>query len=98
MNEFKHGLGDRVQDVVTGLKGIVMTRAEHVYGCNRYWVQPEEVKDGKAVEGQWWDEDQLKLVRRGVVAASVPEAPPLRVAAARPGGAAGQPSSRPQGR
>lgn len=66
MNEFLIECGDRCKDRITGVQGIVVSRAQHLYGCNRYWLQPEEPKDGKAVEGQWFDERGLEVLQRGV--------------------------------
>jgi hypothetical protein len=61
------GLGDRVKDKITKLKGIVVARTEWLYGCIRITVQPEEIKDGKACENFCVDEAQLDLVRAGVI-------------------------------
>jgi hypothetical protein len=33
-------LGSTVRDKITGFKGIVTSRAVHMNGCDRYWVQP----------------------------------------------------------
>ena len=52
-------LGDRVKDKVTGFTGIVIARTEWLYGCVRYGIQAEELKDGKPLEAQWLDEKQL---------------------------------------
>lgn len=59
--------GDRVKDVISGLTGIITSRSEHLFGCNRYWVQPEESKDLKAEGGGWFDEDSLRLVKAGAI-------------------------------
>ena len=66
---FRHPLGARVKDRVTGLTGIVASRSEHLFGCARYWVQPQELKDGKPVDGMWYDEDALEVLAVGVVKA-----------------------------
>lgn len=94
---FLFNVGDRVKDRISGLTGIVMSRAEHLFGCCRYWLQPEEAKDGKPVDGCWLDEAALVLVQEGVIAPrqirmveSVPApTPELR----RTGGVANQPAS-----
>lgn len=94
---FRHGLGDRVKDKVTGLQGIVASRSEHLYGCARYWVQPQELKDGKAVEGQWFDEDSIDVIEPGVIAPMryrvVDEDETERTHLRRAGGPASQPAS-----
>ncbi len=96
---FRHNLGDRVKDVISGQTGIVTSRSEHLFGCNRYWIEPQELKDGKPVEGRWLDEESIETQEAGVVKRSqyarvvVPaeRAEPLR----RAGGPTSQPSSAP---
>lgn len=65
--DFRFNLGDKVKDHITGLAGIVVSRSESLYGCNRYWLQPQEVKDGKPVDGCWLDEDSLELVTANAI-------------------------------
>lgn len=64
---FRFDLGDKVRDRITGMTGIVVSRSEHLFGCERYWVEPQEVKDGKPVDGRWFDQDSLELVTAGVI-------------------------------
>lgn len=59
---FKIELGTKVKDKITGLTGIVVCKAEWLYGCIRYVVQPQELKDGKPVDNCSFDEDQLKVI------------------------------------
>jgi hypothetical protein len=66
--EGKIELGDRVQDKITGLGGIVVGRSEWLYGCERLIVQPEEVTDGKPAESFSLDEPQADLVAKAAVA------------------------------
>lgn len=63
---FAFNLGDRVRDRISGLTGIIVSRVQHLYGCTRYWIQPEEGKDGKPVDGWWIDEPQAELVQPDV--------------------------------
>lgn len=94
---FKHNLGDRVKDRVTSQAGIITARSEHLFGCNRYWIEPQELKDGKPVEGRWLDEESITLEVAGAIERStyarvvvpVEQAAPLR----RAGGPTSQPSS-----
>ena len=57
-------LGDEVQDIITGLTGIAITKAEYLWGCDRFAVQPQEIKDGKIVESTWFDEPQLTVITK----------------------------------
>lgn len=60
-------LKDRVKDVVSGYKGIVIGITTWLHGCRRITVQAESLQDGKPVESQCFDEAQLELVKRGAV-------------------------------
>lgn len=64
---FRYELGDKVKDRITGMTGIVISRSEHLFGCERYWIEPQELKDGKPVDGRWFDQDSLELVEAGVI-------------------------------
>jgi hypothetical protein len=65
---FKYELGDRVSDRITGQIGVITSRAEHLFGCARYWIEPQELKDGKPIDGRWIDEDALDIKQAGVIA------------------------------
>lgn len=64
---FKHELGQQAQDLVTGFKGIIFSRSQYLTGCNRYGLQPTVGKDGKPAEALWFDENQIKIIGKGVV-------------------------------
>ena len=57
-------LGSKVRSNISGFKGIVTSRSEHINGCNRYWVSPPVAKDGKLPEGFWFDENELVVVSK----------------------------------
>lgn len=60
LNMSKINLGDKVQDTVTGFKGIAIGRTTWLHGCDRLTVQPEGLtKEGKMFETQSFDEPQL---------------------------------------
>jgi len=63
---FKHELGTRVKDRVSGLVGTIVGRTEWLYGCRRYSVQPDGVKDGKPFESIGFDEDALAPLTEGI--------------------------------
>lgn len=60
-------LGDRVRDQVTGFEGIVVGITTWLHGCRRCVVQPRELRDGKPIEAQTFDEPQLEAIDRAVV-------------------------------
>jgi hypothetical protein len=64
--EWKFEQGDRVEDRVSGLVGIITSRTEHLNGCRQYGINPGVDKDGKMVEGWSIDGEQLVLVDMGL--------------------------------
>jgi hypothetical protein len=54
-------LGEMVSDTLTDFRGIVVGRAEFLYGCVRLQVQPNGLKDGKPAEEAWLDEDRVRV-------------------------------------
>lgn len=63
MSDFKYELGAEVKDKVTGYRGLIMGRTEWLYGCRRYSLQAQELKDGKPVESWTIDEDAIELLK-----------------------------------
>jgi len=66
MKEFKFELGIEAEDKITGFKGIVMSRSEHLTGCNVYSIAPKVLDAGKIGETQWFDENRIKKISEGV--------------------------------
>ena len=54
--------GIKVKSNISGFKGIIVARADHLNGCNRYLVSPPIDKDGKLTDSFWFDEDELVVV------------------------------------
>ena len=63
---FKHKLGQIGKDKITGFKGILTARCEFLTGCNRYCIQPKELRDGKPVDSIYFDEAQIEIVGKGI--------------------------------
>lgn len=59
---FLYENGVKAKSVVTGFSGIITARANHLHGCNRYWLQPPVDKDGKILDGYWFDEGELEMI------------------------------------
>ncbi len=51
--------GTNVKSNISGFKGMITSRSDHLNGCNRYFVNPPVDKDGKLPEGYWFDEAEL---------------------------------------
>ncbi len=78
-------LGDLVRDRISGYEGIVIGITDWLYGCRRPMVQATALKDGKPVDAQSFDEPQLEIVKRAVIAAPSVAAPaPARTGGPRP--------------
>lgn len=60
MSDFKYQLGAHARDLVTKITGIIVSRQEHLNGCNRYVIE-QEAKDGKAPDMYSFDEARIEL-------------------------------------
>jgi len=56
-------LGSKVKDRITGFTGIVISRHDYLNGCRRLSVEPQTLHDGKPIEAQCFDVEQLVLVK-----------------------------------
>jgi hypothetical protein len=63
----KFNFGDEVKEIITGFKGIVVARYSYMNGCVRYELKPRALKEGLPQEGKVYDQEQLTLVKAGVV-------------------------------
>jgi hypothetical protein len=60
-------LGDSVRDRINGFRGVVIGKAQYLYGCRQVLVSPPKLAaDGKVQDGQWLDEDRVAVVAIGV--------------------------------
>ena len=55
-------LGFRVEDSVTGFKGVATSVGFDLYGCVQIIVNPGLGADGKLGDSQWFDIARLKVV------------------------------------
>ena len=58
--------GKKARDKVTGLVGIITGKIVWMYGCNQYCVVPPVDKDGKVVEGSWFDEGRIEIIEPAI--------------------------------
>lgn len=59
---FKYELGSKAKCKITGYTGIITSRTEWLYGCRRYTLQAQELKDGAPVASHYLDEDAIDLL------------------------------------
>ena len=74
----KYKCGDMLQDTITGFEGIATAVTTWLNGCIRYSIQPRELREGKPVEEQWFDEKQVALVKQTKAAAPALSGGPCR--------------------
>lgn len=60
--KFKFDLGIEVKSNISGFRGKIVARSEHLNGCNRYWIAPKIGKDAKLIDGYWFDEGELEII------------------------------------
>lgn len=63
---FKHELGKRAKDKITGFEGIITSSVKYLTGCNRYHLQPTNLKEGIPIEGIYFDEAQVEILGDGI--------------------------------
>ena len=66
MNIAKHinMLGLKVQDKVTGYKGVVESISFDLYGCVQAIVRPPIAKDGTLPDSRWFDVARLTVLNK----------------------------------
>jgi len=73
--KFKFALNTEVRDVVTGVEGIVMCRAEYATGCRHYGIQQRLVtSEGKIPHWEYFDESRLVVTGQTLATLKGPEA------------------------
>lgn len=55
-------LGDKVIDQISGFTGTVISKVEYLNGCVQFCVLPKCDKDGKYVEGIYFDSQRLQVI------------------------------------
>ena len=58
--------GKKARDKVTGLIGIITGKIVWMYGCNQYCIVPPVDKEGKVVEGSWFDEGRIEIIEDAI--------------------------------
>ena len=56
-------LGSKVKDSITGFTGIATARHEYMNGCIRYAIQADKLKDGKPIDPEVFDVQQLVVLK-----------------------------------
>jgi hypothetical protein len=61
-HEFRFSNGDKVEDLVTGFKGIITGSAYYLTGCNQYCVAAKAKDEFSEATVTWYDEGRLNLM------------------------------------
>ena len=64
-------LGKEAKDKVTGFKGILVGKADYLFGCTQYAIKPKVDKQGKPVDNEWFDEGRIEIIGKGIAPAAV---------------------------
>ncbi len=63
MENAKFGIGDLVEDKVTGFQGIVMAMTLYSTGCIHYGLTSQKLKeDGSIADWEWIDQSRIERV------------------------------------
>lgn len=54
-------MGKEMKDVVTGFTGVATGFAQHMTGCDQYYLQPKIGRDKKFSDGRWFDVNSLMV-------------------------------------
>lgn len=73
-------LGGRCRDTFTGFEGTAVGHTVWLYGCARVGIEAIELRDGKPIEVQWFDEQRIEMVAESRLANSTLDARVARVA------------------
>ena len=65
MKRPKITLGNRVKDKVSGFVGIAISKTEYLNGCIQYGVQPQTKESDKKPETEFFDAEQLEVLKTG---------------------------------
>jgi len=57
---FKFEIGEMARDKVTNYEGFIISRAEHISGCDTYGMQPQTLRDGMPQDPKWFDEPRIE--------------------------------------
>ncbi len=55
-------LGKQVEDLVSGFKGVAVSKITYMNGCEQYSLQPKCKEDGRFLDSKWFDAEQVALV------------------------------------
>lgn len=77
-------LGDKARDTISGFSGVVIAITEWLNGCRRITIAPTELKEGKRIDSDTFDAEQVELLqaaaRKPATPSGGPSIAPVRAA------------------
>jgi len=61
MTEVNKNIGLKGKDKITGFEGTITGFCQYVTGCSQYLLAPPVDKEGKHVDGRWFDEHRITV-------------------------------------
>ncbi len=55
-------LGDKVRDRISGFSGVIVAITEWLNGCRRLTISPQVLHEGKPVDTQTFDAEQIEKI------------------------------------
>jgi hypothetical protein len=68
MNDIQNG--DTVRDTITGFTGVAVAITTWLNGCTRITVQSKSLHEGKPIEPQTFDTEQMEVIAAPRIASS----------------------------
>lgn len=57
-------LGQKAEDKVTNFYGVIVARAEHLHGTDKYLLQPPCTPGSNAIlKAEWFDETRVRILK-----------------------------------
>lgn len=78
MNEsYNFKLGDVVEDLITGFKGVIVVHLHYLYNQDRFGIRSKELHEGKPIDPIFFDGTSLKFIEHTDI--EIPEFPKVEV-------------------
>lgn len=61
-NNYELNFGKQGRDRVTGFTGTIAGLCIYAYGCMQYLITPKVDKEGKLVDGNWFDVSRIEVI------------------------------------
>jgi len=69
-------LGDKAKHAITGFTGVVVCISNWISGCQRITIQSQELRDGKPVDNQSFDAEEIEVIQPDAIPVCKPSGGP----------------------